>query len=309
MRRAHKPSATSEGSSSRPHAEQPSMGSSSSRYQQSQSLQPPSRRSEGLRSSRDSGTKSHSQPRGDHGGEAAFTGQEMTDLSDPGYGPSGHGTQQQQYDHPASRDSYRSSLNDISNISSNSERHQRTLKLITLQPTRLELSWVPRHIYHWGLLLLHPGNSQTGDLYHTRRNDPSNHNPNAPPLPPNPQSIQNSRGCVPSISGYGTGLEEKMNYNPLLSSRQKIYKQSIIAHGHVTREDLLRICHLVEHNRPYDAIHNNCQNFCIRVLRQMVTEGILSLGQYDRAKQETYNPVTAQWSEIRQITTDLRNAQ
>lgn len=321
MRQSHKPSATSKVSSSHRHAassspqrnshrhaEQPSKGSRSLKYHQSQSLQPPSRHSAGVRSPRNPGTKSHSQPGGYYGGEANSMGEELTNWSDPGYGPSRHGTQQQN-ETPRSRDSHPTSLSDISNMSSSSGAIPRTLKLITLKPTRLELSWIPRDLYHWGLLLLRPGDGHRGDLYHTRRNDPTNHNPNVPPLPPNPQSIQNSRGCIPYISGYGTGFEEKMGYNPLQSQRQKIYKESVIAHGHVTREVLLRICHMVDQRRPYDAFHNNCQNFCLRVLRQMIFEGILNIGQYDRAKQETYNAATAQWSAIRQHATDLRDGQ
>jgi hypothetical protein len=172
MRRSYKPSTTSKGSSSHRHAappspqpsshrhaEQPSKGSSSSRYHQSQSLQPPSRHSAGVRSPRDSGTKSHSQPGGYYGGEANYMGQELTNWSDPGYGPSRHDTQQQQYNTRDSRDSHQTSLSDISNISPYSGGPPRTLKLITLQPTRPQLSWIPRDLYHWGLLLLYPGNS------------------------------------------------------------------------------------------------------------------------------------------------------
>jgi hypothetical protein len=65
---------------------------------------------------------------------------------------------------------------------------------------------------------------------------------------------------------------------------------------------------MVEQGRPYDAFRNNCQNFCIRILRQMVFEGTLNMGQYDRAKQETYSAATAQWSDIKQHATDLRYA-
>jgi hypothetical protein len=190
-------------------------------------------------------------------------GQELTNWSDPGYGPSRHDTQHQQYNTREFRKQLAPNLVErYSNIPPYSGGPPRMLKIITLQPTRPQLSWIPRDLYHWGLLLLHPGNSQRGDLYHTRRNDPNNNSPNVPPLPPNPQSIKNLRRCIPYISGYGTGFEEKMNYDPHQSNRQRIYRECVIAHGQVMREDLLRICHMVEQGRPYDAFRNNCQNFC-----------------------------------------------
>jgi hypothetical protein len=197
----------------------------------------------------------------------------------------------------------RSQLTEMSNLSIQPTQERRTLRLISLKPVQYP-NLTPT-FYHWGILLMHTtGPVNKGDLYHSRR--ANRENPNAPQLAQQAHSLQPCRGCIPSVSGAGSGYEIHRNYNPYESTRQTVHMNTSVVLNHIIAEDLDRICRMVNTTYPYGATYNNCQNFSIRVLRQMVFEGILSMQQFDDTRANFYNPLTAAWSLIRNHSSDLR---
>ncbi len=70
--------------------------------------------------------------------------------------------------------------------------------------------------------------------------------------------------------------------------------------------DLDRVCELVNNRFPYTILGNNCQNFSIRVLRQLVIEGALTMQEFDDVRARAHNTVTSHWRRIRANTEDLR---
>lgn len=133
--------------------------------------------------------------------------------------------------------------------------------------------------FHWGLFLVRPG-QPGGDLYHTRRVDlpeqyvvePNTRGAPGAQVPAEPRC----RGCLPPLTAGGHGFVLTPNYDPWFSRRQTLFMQTVVSHG-IAAADLLRVCKLVDHHLPCSILQNNCQHFAIRVLRQLVFEGVLSL--------------------------------
>lgn len=189
----------------------------------------------------------------------------------------------------------------------------RELQLIAFKPKNHPRRC--RHFYHWGLLLLHGVGigggigGGIGDLYHSVRGkrEPGD-------LPPEGQAgcmgcipgcRRTCRGCVTGSSEPGDGYQIRWNYNSDASQNQIVDKRVTVLKD-VNAEDLHRICRLVNENFPYSLTVHNCQKFSVRVLRQMVFEGILTLEQFDVVRSAMYEAATATWGAIRGSMEDLR---
>jgi hypothetical protein len=160
---------------------------------------------------------------------------------------------------------------------------------------------------HWGLMLVRPGHPG-GDLYHARRVDlPEQYvvDPNAPTPSAQVPAEPRCRGCLPPITAGGHGFVLTPNYDPWLNRRQTLFMQTIVSRG-ITAADLLRVCKLVDQHFPYSLLQNNCQHFAIRVLRQLVFEGVLSLEEFDAVRDTFYSALVTNWKKVRNQSVDLR---
>jgi hypothetical protein len=169
------------------------------------------------------------------------------------------------------------------------------LRLIALKPKNLPSR--TRDFYHWAL---RPGpvGSGRGDLFHSRVTPVPDHlNPN--------QQHHSCQSYLPPLTKPGTGFVIFPGYGPKKSARQSLHMQTKLS-DRVAAADLHSVCTLVNERYPYALLQTNCQNFTIRLLRQLVFEGLLSLQQYDFVASATYTSVLGAWKRIRNQSQDLR---
>ena len=234
------------------------------------------------------------------GGQSGINRSDSDARTSSNSGNMSHGEQLQRASTLSSGQSYVSAM---SHFSIQPTQERRTLRLVSLKPN--QHPHLSSTFYHWGLLLTYPGSDQIGDLYHSRR--ANRENPNAPELTQQVHSLEPCRGCLPSVSGAGSGYEIYWEYNPYESRRQSVHMNVEVVQNHIAAGDLDRICRMVNATYPYGAMYNNCQNFTIRVLRQMVFEGLLHMQHFETIRTHFYNPMTAQWRLVRDHASDLRS--
>jgi hypothetical protein len=199
------------------------------------------------------------------------------------------------------------SLTDMGSRPAQTLAAPRALDLIPFRP-RDRPKLCP-HFNHWGLLL--SIGDGAGDLYHNVSTDrrqvdsPPEGQPGCMGCISRCGRPNICRGCFTS-SGPGMGYEIKRNYNPNTSANQVVHRRAHVSDS-INAEDLLRICNLVHTKFPYNAEGESCQKFSIRVLRQMVHEGTLTIGRSDAIKGPMHTPKTTSWSAIRNDMPNLRN--
>jgi hypothetical protein len=99
------------------------------------------------------------------------------------------------------------------------------------------------------------------------------------------------------MSGYGDGFGIECSFHPSWTRRKELYR-NILVSDNVGAEVLDQTCHRVNHLYPYSVFGNNCQNFSMRVLRQLVTEGVITMAQFDGVWDACYPSISARWRSI-----------
>ncbi|KAI2016226.1 hypothetical protein LOY97_005176 [Ophidiomyces ophidiicola] len=140
-----------------------------------------------------------------------------------------------------------------------------------------------RHVRHWALFLARPGEEDTGNMYHVV------YSVN--------KSVSQSIQATAPLCGtkYDVGFATVEEYNPVNS--RALTSKTFVA-SEIYETDILEIGAQIEKKYPYTIADNNCQNFVIRVLNELLARGKVTQEQYNEARKGAGDTVFTAWDKV-----------